>query len=67
MVFKFEKSEKGLELSRAKTTLEVCSHKENAHPFNLFEFEQNVRTAFGLSQNIRSGDKTKGDFSLFKY
>src|SRR6185295_18821005 len=34
--------------------------------FYLFEFEQNVRnTACLYIHNIRSGDKTKGDFSLF--
>ena len=33
--------------------------------FYLFEFEQNVRSCAGCDiQNIQSGDKTKGDFSL---
>ena len=34
--------------------------------FNLFEFEQNVRsTASRGIQNIQPGDKTKGDFHFF--
>ena len=34
--------------------------------FYLFEFEQNVRSAlYGYIQNIRPGDKTKGDFHFY--
>jgi len=41
----------------------MFSQRNSLIRFYLFEFEQNVRNAAGqYIQNIRSGDKTKGDF-----
>jgi hypothetical protein len=46
-----------------KQLLKHVLAKKLPHPFDLFEFEQNVRNAAcRYIQNIRSGDKTKGDF-----
>jgi hypothetical protein len=43
-------------------------HRKNLFLFYLFEFEQNVRSYAGRSiQHNRSGDKTKGDFSLIDF
>lgn len=44
----------------------MFSHRNSLTPFYLFEFEQNVRNRVNLYiQNIQSGDKTKGGFSLY--
>ena len=43
-----------------------CHRDSSLILFDLFEFEQNVRNTAGrYIQNSQSGDKTKGDFSLF--
>ena len=48
--------------------MKVCSHIDPAHPFYLFEFEQNVRnTAKLYIQNIQAGEKTKRDFHYLKH
>jgi transposase len=46
----------------------MLSQRNRLILFYLFEFEQNVRNmASPYIQNIQSGDKTKGDFSLFSF